>query len=288
MPSTELEQLAELQVRRKFYIGLVNRQMNAAKALVRRSLGWRYDATEAERKAINDQAAVIVAKAMKPDADTGLVPDLEVVRIALEPLSNARHQVELAMKRIVRTLPIYAWAKTIHGFGELGLAVVLAEIQGIKARELSDYSTPGHLWSRLGLAPHAGKAYSSWRRGGGLSAEDWEDAGYSPGRLAQVFGVVTEPLLRAQTVSGGPYRAVYDRRRAAALITHPEWTKAHAHADGLRVMTKALLKDLWTANRRAEVKVSARTKPQLPVGRRTGVELPSRAIDVVSAGSSHE
>src|SRR5262245_31958699 len=41
-----LDQLAELQVRRKFYIGSINKQTNAAKALMRRFLGWRYDANE--------------------------------------------------------------------------------------------------------------------------------------------------------------------------------------------------------------------------------------------------
>jgi hypothetical protein len=60
-----IDNLAEFQVRRKFYIGLINQQMNAAKALVRRALGWKWDEEKVGREGINKRAAAIVAKAMK-------------------------------------------------------------------------------------------------------------------------------------------------------------------------------------------------------------------------------
>src|SRR5690606_4351325 len=59
--SATLDRLAELQVRRKFYISVVNKQTNAVKALVRRALGWRYDEDEAARKKLNARAERIVA-----------------------------------------------------------------------------------------------------------------------------------------------------------------------------------------------------------------------------------
>lgn len=46
-----------------------------------------------------------------------------------------------------------------------------------------------------------------------------------------------------------PYRVVYDSRRAHTAITHPEWTDGHSHNDGLRVASKAILRDLWRAAR---------------------------------------
>ncbi len=254
--SPAIDTLAELQVRRKFYIGVVNKQTNAVKALVRRALGWRAGDEEVDRTKVNARAARIVAAALagkdqKPeDADifNALALDLAVITAAIEPCHKARHNIELEMKRIVRKLPVYPWAKAVTGFGELGLAVVIAE-----AGDLAKYPKKGHLWKRLGLAVHGDKAYSTWRMKGGLTAEEWTAAGYSPRRRAEVFAVISEPLFRAQSVAQGPYRAVYDRRRAATAEAHADWTKAHSHMDALRVMTKYLLRDLWREWRRAVV-----------------------------------
>lgn len=49
----------------------------------------------------------------------------------------------------------------------------------------------------------------------------------------------------------GPYGEVYAKRRARTAETHPDWTKAHSHKDALRIMTKALIADLWSAWRAA-------------------------------------
>jgi hypothetical protein len=46
-----------------------------------------------------------------------------------------------------------------------------------------------------------------------------------------------------------PYRVTYDARRAHTAVTHPEWTDGHSHNDGLRVASKAILRDLWRAAR---------------------------------------
>lgn len=250
-----VEQLQELQVRRKFWISTVNRQSNAAKALVRRALGWRYDEAEGDREATNKRAARVVSAALagKPqkqeDAEVfaALAADLSVIASTIEPCNAARHQIELDMKRIARKLPVYPWAKAVMGLGDLGLAVIVGE-----AGNLSSYPAKGHLWKRLGLAPFEGQAYSTWRAKGGLTTEQWTEAGYSPRRRAEVFAVVSEPLFRAQTVAEGPYRAIYDRRRLATADAHADWTKLHSHMDALRVMTKYLLRDLWQEWRRVK------------------------------------
>lgn len=245
-----IEAFAELQVRRKFYIQTINRQVNASRALVRRSLGWYSGDEEGEREKVNKRAARIVSAALngkehKPEDDEimdSMGWDLEVVAGAIEPLANARHQIELDMKRIARKLPVYPWAKEIKGFGELGLAVIVGE-----AGDLASYPKKGHLWKRLGLAPFDGKAYSTWRMKGGLTKEDWIEAGYSPRRRAEIYAVISEPLFRQQSVCDGPYREIYDKRREKTAEVHPDWTKAHSHMDGLRVMTKRLIRDLWVA-----------------------------------------
>lgn len=250
-----IDALAELQVRRKFYIGVVNKQTNAAKALVRRALGWRADEEDGDREKMNARAARIVAAAFagkdqKPEdmeAFGILAFDLSVIAAAIQPCTKARHEIELEMKRVARKLPVYPWAKSVHGLGELGLAVIIAEVG-----DLSGYPKKGHLWKRLGLAPFEGQAYSTWRMKGGLDAQDWTEAGYSPRRRAEIYAVISEPLFRAQSVAQGPYRAIYDGRREATATTHPDWTKAHSHMDALRKMTKILLRDLWQEWNRRE------------------------------------
>lgn len=248
-------QLAELQVRRKFYIGLINQQTNAAKALVRRGLGWAADGEDGTRAAINARAARIVSVALagkdqKPEDESvaaALGADLLVVGGAIQPLEKARHAIELDITRAARKLPVAEWVEGVRGFGEKTLGVLIGE-----TGNLSNYATPDKVWKRLGLAPHDGKAYSTWRRQGGLTAEEWMRAGYAPARLAQVFSCLSEPLLKSQTPVMGPYRQRYDARRARTAETHPDWTKAHSHADALRVMTKKAVSDLWSEWRRAD------------------------------------
>lgn len=249
-----VELLAELQTRRKFYISVTNKQTNAIKALVRRAIGWRYDEDEAAREKTNARASRIVAAALSGKEIKledlaiyeSLASDLAVVASALTPYTAARNEIEKEMKRAARSLPVYAWAKGVHGFGELGLAVIVAE-----SGNLSNYPKKGHLWKRLGLAPYNGKAPSTWRFEGGLTADDWVELGYSPRRRAELYAVIGDPLFRQQSVVSGPYRGVYDRRRARTLETHPDWTKGHSHNDALRIMTSHLVRDLWVAWRRS-------------------------------------
>lgn len=244
--------LMELQVRRKFLISATTKNTNMAGALVRRALGWRFD--DPAKEAVNRRAAGILSAALAgkpPKADdaavaTALAGDIGVVAKVVASYDAARHEVEAEMRRAARRLPVAAWAKGVRGLGEIGLAVIVGE-----AGDLGGYAHPDKLMKRLGLAPYEGKAFSTWRRAGGLSAEEWTAGGYSPRRRAQIYAVVGDPLFRQQSVCAGPYRQVYDKRRARTAETHPDWSKGHSHGDALRVMTKALVEDLWAEWRRA-------------------------------------
>lgn len=261
---TSLDVIAELGVRRKFYIGLINKQKNAGKALARRALGYdpQEDGEDSESK---ERASRIVDTALKgkdqkPEdlaVAARIAGDLAILAQALDPLQSARNAVELDMEKAVRKLPVYPWVKSVRGLGDLSCAVILAE-----TGDLSNYPDKGRLWKRLGLSPRDGKAMSTWRREGGLTAEEWTDAGYAPRRRAEVFAMM-DPLFRAQAESAdketgailrpaGLYRTVYDARKARAGLAHPDWTKMHLHMDALRVMTKHAIRDLWREWRRAE------------------------------------
>jgi hypothetical protein len=284
--------IAEAQVRRKFFIGLVNKQTNAAKALVRRALGWKYDDEEAGREALNKRASRIVEAALsgkpqKPE-DEAILGEfalaLAVVGEAIDPCKKAREKIEKDMVKAVKRLPVYdSWAKNVAGLkAGMALAVIVGD-----AGNLSNYPGffpewldkertiphpqageprplsmgPDTLNKRLGLAPLGGKAYSRWRIDGGLSSDEWVEAGYSPRRRAEIHSVM-DPLYRTQSewtnsTTGrvnplGPYRAAYDRRRAHTALTHPDWKPIQSHMDGLRIMSQKLLADLWREWRRAD------------------------------------
>lgn len=55
------------------------------------------------------------------------------------------------------------------------------------------------------------------------------------------------PAIHVEDCTCSPYRLVYDARRARTTVTHPEWSDGHSHNDGLRVASKAILRDLWRA-----------------------------------------
>ena len=146
------------------------------------------------------------------------------------------------MRAIARSLPVWERVAQIPGFGDLGLAVLVAEA----GDDLSAYPHHEHLWSRLGLAPFQGKAGSTWRRSGGLTKQQWTDEfRYNPIRRGTIAGDVGLPLFFAK--SSNAYGAVYTARRAHTASTRPEWTALHSHNDARRIMTKALVKDVWRA-----------------------------------------
>ena len=241
--------LMELQVRRKAYIQHIGAAERRLGALARRAMGWRWDMAEAERARINKRAArltaALLAERAIDAADTdiaasaGLIEDVEVVRQSREPLLNARKAIEKEMEAVAARLPAAGLVTVTRGFGMRGLAVIVGE-----AGNLSDYANPAKLWKRLGLAPHNGRAGSTWRMKGGLSAEEWATLGYNPGRLGQLYGVVTEPLMKA---NDGKYRALYLAAKARFTAEGKAERPAHAHKHAMRVMTKEITLDCWRA-----------------------------------------
>jgi hypothetical protein len=272
--------LQELQVQRRFYISLVNKITNAAGARVRRVLGFDPTADEKANAKIKTRAASILSKALsgKPQASddediaTALHTDLVALNLALAPLQQRRDDIEKQMVAFAKQLPAYAFAKGVKGFGDLAFAVVVGESGDLNGERYTAGQGLGvrRLWKRLGLAPFEGEAMSSWRKGGGLTAEQWTDAGYNPHRLAEVFSAISDPLSKHQLESAeksgtdygrpkGPYGEVYVRRREHTAVTHSDWTKAHARNDALRLMTKSLVADLLQAWRGSTT--SAAEKP---------------------------
>lgn len=270
-----ITKVREWQIRRKHHIRVATKIVNGIGALVRRNLGWKPDHPDAED--IKKRATKIVKAYMAgdevidPNVTLDMLADLDVAKSQLKIAEKAESAVALHMEKVAKKLPGYDFVKAVKGFGDLAFAVLVGEVG-----DLAAYA-PGRrcpkkaekIWLRLGLAPYSGSAMSTWRKEGGLSADEWTMLGYSPRRRAEVYAVVEDPLFRHQSSSKGPYYSVYLKRREHTAITHPEWRKAQSHADAKRVMVKELVSDLWSEWRRAN-----RTMPDQAI-----VSMPAANID---------
>lgn len=199
----------------------------------------------------------------------------------VEPLIRARTTVctfrtgvEKELAKSAKGLAVASWVKSVKGFGIGSLAAIVGE-----AGDLSKYANPAKLWKRLGLAPHDGKSYSTWRRTGGLSADDWTEAGYSPRRRSTMWnagaGVIggmgkgSRPLV-GEDFDAREDKTEYEKLFVARLrheaVRDPETFgrppvekegmlkesfSAHAAARAKRYVEKRLVLHLWRAWRDA-------------------------------------
>lgn len=262
--------IQEHQVERKFSIQMEAAIVQRISARVVRAIGLDHDASEVSRKSAWARAERIVRRAFAGDAQeesdleiaNALADNLSMSAAAIKPVVAFRNQVEALMDAKAEHLPGFGLTLRTAGFKARGLAVIVGE-----AGNLSNYATIRKLWRRLGMgmAPgHEAHAYSTWKRIG-LPTGEWDTpefpgqplrAGYQPKRLGQIYGVVTVPLVMMKAKNR--YGEVYAARRARTAVTHPtgtlaecradpnRWTLAHSHADAQRVMTKALISDLWS------------------------------------------
>ena len=257
--------LVALQRKRRFCIVSQSRIDRSIESLIASTLGFRIDADEKDRKKVFAQAKALrldVEKGAGSTAPTTLAPLILTSAATRAQWDTLRAEAEKEMRRLATQLPVYAFAKGVKGFGDLGLAVICAEA-GIP---LGDYRTVSGLWKRMGLAVINGERQ---RRKTDRAAA--AEHGYSPMRRAEVWSICSDSMFRHQWRAAtdeqaggpkGPYGEVYARRR---LRTDPrieatadlpagdpaKWTKGRCHNDARRIMTKELLKDLWVEWRKA-------------------------------------
>lgn len=256
---------------RCFFMEQRKRGHLALASYLRTALGWRLDLPEKERSQIRKQALDLIktgrenAKALrmeKPfECDEPIYTEFQdFILAALAGDAHAERNEAIAEKNMVRlakTLPIWEWAQEIHGFGALGLAIIVGE-----AGDLSAYPKKGHLWKRMGVAVIDGIRQGGLRKGS--AAEDWIVHGYNRQRRSRLF-TIGDSLIKKQNT----YRELYLARKEVERAKLPDATKMHIHRRAQRYMEKRLLKDLWQAWRRA-----------------TGL-LPKRATGVVPAAHEH-
>jgi len=145
--------------------------------------------------------------------------------------------LETEMQKLAKSLPVAEWVKSVRGFGLLNLAIIVGE-----CGDLSNYAGPAKVWRRMGCAPFNGKMGSTWKRKGGLSAEQWTEYGYCQRRRAIAF-CLADCLIKS---NDGEYRKRYDDVKAAKLATNDEaWPKLRCHLHASLLTAKRALRDLW-------------------------------------------
>jgi hypothetical protein len=246
--------LRELQSHRIATVKMMLRINNQARALARRHLGWTPDG--ADREKINKQAETIV-NGILDGTETNAPPALQAYVMnsaeACRPFENMRSSLESQMKKLARSLPVYEWVKSVLGFGDLGLAIIVGE-----CGNLSNYDCPAKVWKRMGVAVIDGERQRK-------SAEDFAIHGYNPRRRSAMW-TIGDSMLKNK---GSEYYEVFEERLhyeiEKAAGTELEKTicsrgmktnkkgveyesfSAHARARAQRFMEKRLLKDLWNA-----------------------------------------
>jgi len=145
---------------------------------------------------------------------------------------------------------IRAWQAATPGIGEHQLARLLGNIGDPaiatpliavgKGADRTTYCngdpyrrTVAQLWRYCGWDP-------TQRRRVGMSQADVFLLGRSAAK--SISWQMAEACMKNRR---SPYRPLYDESKAAKLGV--EWSKGHAHMHGLRLMAKAILRDLWRA-----------------------------------------
>lgn len=222
---------------------------NQTSAYVRRAIGWQGAlAKTKEGESLKKKAERIVAAIWSdpvatdtPREDVDLVaPFCLMMKDAIAPIDTYLADVESCMARLARELPVWPWIAGVKGIAEITLAKIIGE-----SGDLLNYANPGKLWKRFELHVYKGRAPSTWRKKGGLTAEEWIECGAAPERRAIAENVGTS-LMRAR----GTYKAVYDERRAyenARTDANAAERPIVAHKRALRYMVKRFLRDLWRA-----------------------------------------
>jgi hypothetical protein len=217
----------------------------------RHLIAWRggYESSQDEETRKKRMAAAdrLIARILDADHPETIDPEAAAYVIpseaAIGAFEDLARDLGAQMERLAKQLPVAAWVKKVRGFGLINLARVIGE-----AGDLNAYANPAKLWKRLGLAPYNGRAPSTWKSKGGLSAEEWTRLGYSPRRRAICY-VVSESLLK---LNDGPYRARYDQAKQKFAAAHPDEKPLHAHKHAMLLMVKLLVRDLWVVWNKGE------------------------------------
>lgn len=170
-----------------------------------------------------------------------IMPYLE----AQEPLAKHRATYEKMLVKQVKTLPIYQWAKSVSGLGEVSLAGIIGECSGFNV-ETNEWWSIGQMksvsavWKRMGLAVINGGRQRK------VAGEEALQHGYVPTRRSVMWNV-GECVVKAQwrkEATVHAYGKYYGERKAAMQERNEAGEYADTAADIVARMKKAGSKPL--------------------------------------------
>lgn len=186
-------------------------------------------------------------------------PDVAMLVAVIDSLKAVEHQAVLNLQRIMRRHPLGAWVQSeaCRGVGLKIAARLLAAIgDPYLNMQTGEPRTVGQLWA------YCGHGDPTRRKRKGMSQADLFAMG-NPVAKMRVY-LIAECCLKA----GGDFAEVYRARRAVTEdrvhaadcvrcgpAGHPAkagspWSKAHQHADALRIVGKEFLRQLWVESKR--------------------------------------
>lgn len=195
-------------------------------------------------------------------------PQVAQAGAMVDAIKALEHTATLNLQRLMRKHPLGPWVKAQPGIGEKQAARLLAAIGDPYWNTL--YDRPrivSELWAYSGLVPGQKRTKgqkSNW------STEAKTRAWLCIESCMKLNGI---PDAKGRPRALSPYRAIIDERRAkTAGRVHATpcprcgpkgkpapagspWSAGHSLADGVRIASKELLKDLWLESRRLHCEV---------------------------------
>ena len=190
------------------------------------------------------------------------------------------HEMGAQMQALIARHPAWGWMRGVRGVGSVLAARLLSRL------DISRAQSPASFWAYCGLGTVAAEEQVCEECGARVFVAPGTRV-QAPHTKAGSRGTCTGALrprgltgtvrvaqgrprrgeraaydLEAKTICyligvsfvrcGGPYRTLYDERKAHLAAHHPEWPAKRVHLAAVRATVKRFLADLWVAWREAE------------------------------------
>jgi len=152
---------------------------------------------------------------------------------AVALIKPERMLVEKQLIKLVTSLPIFPWVKSVRGLGALSAGQIIGE-----AGDLNRFANPAKLWVMMSIGLVDGQRQRKVANNPKLAIR----MRYSPKRRALMY-LVGVNLIRLN--QEGPYRTLYLERKEFEVKKNPKLAVIVHHMRAKRVMEKRLLKDMW-------------------------------------------
>lgn len=183
-----------------------------------------------------------------------------VFRELLEVQERMEHSTQLELTRLARKHPMRGWIESTRGIGLQSLGVLLS-ITG----SLDQYPTVSKLWKFLGMHVTIDGTAGKRKRGEPfVKRADADEMGVEATAYNPQGRVLCHQIGEAIVKVGGPYRLLYDTKKAQYHLREPvgpsgcvfgqthksgseviKCGDAHAHNAAMRYAVKCLIRDLW-------------------------------------------